>query len=86
MSKELLTKCSVCGIELYFPAEVNVVKCQYCDRLNERPKSSPEMTDALKLANELRNRGEFEKAEHRHLGSVPGWQAFLQWHFCYTIQ
>ena len=67
MTGELLTKCSVCGMELYFPAEKNVVRCGYCDRMNDRPKSSPEKTGSMKLANELRNMGEFAKAQDRYL-------------------
>ncbi len=67
MIEELLTKCSVCGMQIYFPAGENIVACKYCDRINDRPKSEPEKRDSMKLANELRNMGEFAEARQRYL-------------------
>ncbi len=63
MTSELLTKCSVCGADIIFPAGVNLVKCEYCLRVNDRPKSKPDETNLMKYANERRNMGEFKEAE-----------------------
>ncbi len=67
MSDNLKTKCSVCGADIIFPAGVDLVKCEYCLRVNDRPKSEPEKTILMKLANELRNMGEFAEAQNRYL-------------------
>ena len=63
---ELLTKCSVCGQEILFLPDQNTVVCRWCDRLNARPKSTPNMTNLMKYANELRNEGEFAEAQSRY--------------------
>ena len=67
MNGEMLTKCSVCGAQLLFKAEVNIVNCSWCGRINERPKSSPEKRVTMELADELRDMGEFAEAQHRYL-------------------
>ena len=65
MLDEMLTKCSVCGMEIYFPVGKNIVRCGYCDRVNDRPQSSQDEPNLrkLKYANERRNMGEFAEAE-----------------------
>ena len=65
MNGEMLTKCSVCGAQLLFKMDVNIVNCSWCGRINERPKSSRDEPNLkkLKYANERRNMGEFDEAE-----------------------
>ena len=62
MTEELLTKCSVCGMQITFRAGENLVRCSACLRVNERPRSAPQETDLMKYANERRNMGEFKEA------------------------
>ena len=40
MVSEMITKCSVCGADILFPSGVTLVKCEYCLRVNDRPKSA----------------------------------------------
>ena len=35
----LITQCRACGMDLKFPAGVDEVTCEYCDRPNARPVS-----------------------------------------------
>ncbi len=67
MDSEMITKCSTCNLQIIFKMGENLVRCPWCDRINERPKSNPEKTSSMKLANELRNMGEFAKAQDRYL-------------------
>ena len=59
----LIRQCRACGMNLTFPAGVNEVTCEYCDRSNARPVSDAKEMAQLKYANERRNLGEFDEAD-----------------------
>lgn len=59
----MLTNCSVCGAQILFPENENIIECSFCRKLNERPKSSGERLEAMKRGNELRRQCRFEEAE-----------------------
>ena len=66
MSSEMVTKCSVCGMEIIFQPGETLTRCPWCDRINDRPKSQPNETSLMKYANERRNMGEFKEAEEAY--------------------
>ena len=58
----LLTTCSVCGAQIMFPENENVVGCRFCRSLNQRPVSTGEALEVMQRANELRRQCAFEEA------------------------
>jgi len=60
---KLVTKCYSCGGEIIFADGSNTVQCEYCGRMNARPKSELNELNRMKHANERLSFGEFEEAE-----------------------